>query len=187
METETIYIVGLGNPGKIYEKTRHNIGFMVLDQLAESQGVSFSTENKFKAEVCVWRAEQTNHYLIKPQGYMNLSGQSLAQIKSFYKAPTENFWIIHDDFDLPFGTIKATAGGSSSHRGVESISQLIGTQTKRLRVGIANSSLKNPLAAEDFVLGEFNTDEQAKLSAYIQTNTSLILKFIENGFEPGVY
>lgn len=150
-------IVGLGNPGKKYENTRHNMGFQVIDLLSSEYGINVD-KLKFKALVGEGRIADQKVILVKPQTYMNLSGESVREIMSFYKEPIENLIVVYDDIDLEVGTFRIRAKGSAgTHNGMRSvIYQLQNDNFPRIRVGIgkpANGDLIN------FVTGGVTKDE----------------------------
>ena len=141
-------IIGLGNPGQEYINNRHNIGFQILNELT----ADFKLEKKFKAEIF----KGDNFILAKPQTFMNNSGQAVKAIKTFFKIKPENIIIVHDDIDLPVGTIRITVGASSGgNNGVESIIKELGTKDFiRIRIGVANT-LRDKIPADKFVLQNF--------------------------------
>lgn len=170
-------IIGLGNPGLKYKKTRHNIGFMVLDALQKEHGFpKFKLNKKLKAETSQGSINSQEVLLAKPQTFMNSSGSSVALLSHYYK-PSELI-VIHDDFDLPLGEVKITENsGSAGHHGVESIIQNLKTNSfKRIRVGIRPTSIPGILKAEDFVLKKLSKEEQEeaikKACADLQTITA---------------
>ncbi|MFZ5810222.1 MAG: aminoacyl-tRNA hydrolase [Chloroflexota bacterium] len=152
-------IVGLGNPGKEYANSRHNIGFMVLDRLAGSFDQKF-TRLEHKAFVLKIKTPSRQLILAKPQTYMNLSGQSVSTLIRFYKVPLEKVLIVYDDIDLPFGVLRLRpAGGSAGHKGMQSIMDKLGSQEiPRLRIGVGRP--KGSKAAADYVLNDFTADEK---------------------------
>lgn len=169
-------IVGLGNPDKEYSETRHNIGFMFLDTLAKNIKASdFALEKKLLAETAVGKFNDQRVVLAKPQTFVNKSGEAVKKLKLFYKVPTKNIIIIHDDLDVPFGSTKLTPGsGSGGHKGVQSIIGHLKTEDiKRLKIGLANSKLKlarNQKSDQkrkeligDFVLSKFTPGEREQL------------------------
>ncbi len=170
-------IVGLGNPGLKFRKTRHNIGFRVLDAFQkENNFPKFRMNKKTKAEISKGTISGKEIMLVKPQGFMNNSGFSVKALGAFGapKAPSafnNSLIVIHDDFDLPFGEVKITENsGSAGHHGVESIIQALGTRDfKRLKIGIrpkietSGGSSPVNLKAEDFVLKKFSKDEEKQL------------------------
>jgi PTH1 family peptidyl-tRNA hydrolase len=120
-------IVGLGNPGSEYTQTRHNIGFMVADELANHYHASFSTDKKLKADIAKFEYRDESILIAKPQTYMNLSGDSVRLVMDYYKVALEDVWVLSDDLDLEFGTVRIRqGGGSGGHNGLRDIIQKIG-------------------------------------------------------------
>lgn len=157
-----ILIAGLGNPGVKYQHTRHNIGFDILDALAQALGIKFESFPKFDALVAKLPSKEI--FLIKPQTFMNLSGVAIAPMMNFYKITT--LLVIHDDLDLPLGCIRFKKGGSSGgHNGLKSIDNTFGNDYYRLRFGISRSE-KIPVI--DYVLQKFTTEESNKLPPLIE-------------------
>ena len=158
-------IVGLGNPGKKYEKTRHNVGFMILDELAED--AHWGKSKSVKAEYIKISLEGHNVELFKPQTFMNESGKAVAMAASKNGVKPENILIIHDDIDIPLGEIKIqTDRGAAGHNGIKSIIQHLGTQDfTRIRVGVKPS--RQVSDTSKFVLGRFGIFEKRKLSCAI--------------------
>ncbi|MBU2632149.1 aminoacyl-tRNA hydrolase [Patescibacteria group bacterium] len=206
-------IVGLGNPGDKYESTRHNLGFIIVDKFLKNfQKVNeegFKLNKKFKSEVIQieWSRRSTDEktntiekvVLVKPQTYMNVSGNAVGLISSFYKIDPDDIWIIHDDLDLPFGNLKIRKGGASAgHKGVESIIEALGTDKFwRIRVGIGNPHNKPRLDQRDskfkilkgklgevngYVLGKFYGAEKGRLREALKKT----VKAIEAGLEKGI-
>ena len=150
-------IIGLGNPGKEYENTRHNTGFMVLDRLSEKLNIEM-TQNKFKGLYGKSKYKGEDVILLKPQTYMNLSGESVRQVMDFFKINQEDILVIYDDLDMPVGKLRLRQSGSAGgHNGVKSIIAHVGTQSfQRIRVGID----KHPrIKVVDYVLGRFQKDK----------------------------
>ncbi len=135
---ETFLIVGLGNPGKDYAATRHNVGFMVINRLAKRLGVEWEASKKFTARLAKGRQDGNTVFLSKPQGFMNLSGQSVAPLAQYYQIPNGRVMVVVDDLDLPPGTIRIRGQGSSGgQKGLEDIISALGTQkVARCRIGI---------------------------------------------------
>lgn len=154
-------IVGLGNPGDKYKNTRHNIGFMFLDKIAEDQGLAWVFDKKFNALICEYISSNGDkYYLAKPQTYMNLSGSSVKKLVDYYDITLENLLVIHDEIDLEFGTTKMQKSrGDAGHNGVKDISNYLGSKDYwRLRVGIGRPAHSSE-EVSDFVLGKFNSDK----------------------------
>ena len=132
-------IVGLGNPGKEYENTRHNVGFMVADTIFKEYGFA-NFKDKFDGLIAEGKIEGEKVYLLKPHTFMNLSGNSVIKAANFYKILPENIIVIHDDMDLPIGKIKAKiGGGSGGHNGIKSIDAAITPNYNRIRIGIGHA------------------------------------------------
>ena len=155
-------IAGLGNPGERYRLTRHNIGFLVIDEITKNLSSSNINKSNFKAEVL----KSGNNLFVKPQTYMNNSGESIIAISDYYNIPNKDIIIIHDDLDLPFGTLKFKIdGGHGGHNGLKSIDSHIGKDYIRVRVGIGKPKDKANVAA--FVLSNFSKEELNKLQDII--------------------
>ena len=173
-------IVTLGNPGSKYSNTRHNAGFIFGDKLAEKLSCSFSQENKFKSEIAKGEYNSQAVWIIKPQTFMNLSGESLRAFINFYKTDIKDFLIVYDDISLPVGTIRFKANGSSGgHNGIKSIIQHIGTDVfDRLKIGIGPQPPF--MKAEDFVLGQFSQEQRTALDETLDKALEGVLFLIDN-------
>jgi PTH1 family peptidyl-tRNA hydrolase len=177
-----LLIFGLGNPGAKYQSTRHNVGFLVIDELAKQLGTAdLAFKEKFKAEL----VKTDSLVLAKPQTYMNQSGQAIRAILDFYQvkiaADIKNLYIIHDDLDIEFGQYKLQFGtGPKVHHGLQSIYQYLKTdQFWHVRVGIDNRAGDRSIPGEDFVLQNFTAAEQELLSSTIQhLATELVQRLI---------
>jgi len=156
-------IAGLGNPGDKYKNTRHNIGFLVIDEITKSLSLSSNINNSnFKALVI----KSSNNFFVKPQTFMNNSGESIVAIANYYDIENEHIIIIHDDLDLPFGTIKfKLGGGHGGHNGLRSIDEHIGKNYIRVRIGIGKPNEKKDVA--NFVLSDFSKEEFEHLNVII--------------------
>lgn len=168
-------IVGLGNPGKTYEKTRHNTGFLVLDEIAKQCGVS-SLQTKFKAQIATVVLNNENVILVKPQTFMNLSGEAVGEIARFYQISAAEVIVIYDDLDLPVGKVRLREKGSAGgHNGMKSIIQHLHTQEfPRIRVGID----KNPMIPTiDYVMGKIEKDKQVIYEKAIQHAAKAAIDF----------
>lgn len=174
-------IVGLGNPGKEYNNTRHNIGFFFLDSYAKSKNIEI-TKEKFNGKYVEFIQENEKIILLKPQSYMNLSGEVVQKFTSFYKIPVNDILIIHDDLDLPLGKWKIKLKGSSGgHNGLKNIEQHLNTQEyKRIKIGISNDKT---LDTKDYVLGKFNEAEQKQIENMKETIINMINDFLALDFE----
>ena len=162
--SESFLIAGLGNPGKAYELTRHNIGFMLIDALTQ-YFESSNYQKKFNSELANASLEKSKIFFAKPQTYMNKSGTSISEITRFYKIPITNIIVIHDDLDLEFLKIKVkTGGGDGGHNGLKSVDSMIGKNYSRLRIGIAHPGSQERV--NNYVLGKFKKDELEKIAAF---------------------
>ncbi len=175
-------IVGLGNPGREYRGNRHNVGFMVLDHLAEKLGTSFSRV-KMNALMTAVRYSDERLILIKPQTYMNLSGQTVSSYRHFYKLPLENLLVVYDDVDLPFETLRLKPdGGDAGQKGVHSIIEKLGTKSfPRLRVGIGRPPGRTPVSS--YVLQDFSGAEQELLPFVLDQASAAVLHFVDHGLQ----
>ena len=178
--TKPYLIVGLGNPGREYRNNRHNIGFMVLDQLAGRLDSSFS-RMKMDALMTAVRYKGQRIILIKPQSFMNLSGKAVASFVRFYKLPLENLLVVYDDVDLPFQTLRMKPdGGDAGQKGVQSIIQELGTKEfPRLRLGINRPPGR--MSVSSYVLLDFSDQEGETLPFVLDQAADAILAFIEMG------
>ncbi len=157
-------IVGLGNPGAEYEATRHNIGFMAVDQLAT--GTHFSS--KFQGLVAQATLAGEKLIFLKPQTYMNLSGKSVQAAASFYKIPPDHIIVLHDELDLPLGKIRIKqGGGANGHNGLKDIDQMLGVDYWRIRLGIGHPGDKAQVHGH--VLSRFSTDELPEVERTLKT------------------
>lgn len=159
-------IVGLGNPGEKYAKTRHNAGFIALDAYAEKEKLGgWTMKDKFKSEIIEFSHRRKKVLLAKPQTYMNHSGRAVEALKNFYKLDNDDITVIHDELDLPFGEVKKnTGGGSAGNNGIGSIIDLIGDDFHRVRIGI-RTNLADKKDSSDFVLSKLSDDEIQKIEA----------------------
>ena len=175
-------IVGLGNPDREYRGNRHNVGFMVLDQLAERLGTTFSRV-KMNAMMTAVRHGDERLILIKPQTFMNLSGQAVSSFARFYKLPLENLLVVYDDVDLPFETLRLKSnGGDAGQKGVRSTIKQLGTKEfPRLRVGIGRPPGRMPVSA--YVLQDFSKPEKELLPLVLDQGASAALHFIDHGLD----
>ena len=153
-------IVGLGNPGTAYTQTRHNIGFMVIDELCRRHTVHNVSKSSFDGELF----KMGGHFLLKPMTYMNLSGKSILAVKNFYKI--DDVIVIHDDLDLPFGALRfKKGGGHGGHNGLKSADSVITPDYIRVRMGIGKPQHKSQVA--DYVLHPFSSQEEVHLKEWI--------------------
>lgn len=170
-------IFGLGNPGKEYEKTRHNVGFLVLDELAKRYEGTFASKRSLEAEIAEAMIKGERVLLVKPQTFMNASSRTLLAVMSKYPITINDVLVVYDDADLPFGDVRYKESGSSAgHRGMESIIESLpkGTAVARIRVGIGRPSHPD-IALDEFVLGRWTEAESKTLPA---TTVSAIDKIL---------
>lgn len=172
---KTLLFVGLGNPGKEYDLTRHNIGFAVLDAFAEKNSFEPWTEKKdLKAITSQATLNDTRAILCKPQTFMNLSGEAVQAVAHFYKIPLESIIVVHDELDVDFGQIRMRTGGSAAgHNGIKSVTKHLGESYGRIRIGIGPKTPEQ-IDAADFVLQKFNTKEQENLVKLIRETNSIL-------------
>jgi len=162
-------IVGLGNPGTQYKDTRHNIGFKVIDRLVDDLDAQNISKSSFLGEL--YKSKQT--LLLKPLTFMNLSGESLAAVKNFYKIDIDDIVVVHDDIDLPFSALRfKQGGGHGGHNGLRSIDAHIGREYKRVRMGVGKPPHKSQVAS--YVLHDFSPEEMGQLSGWITHTTEAI-------------
>lgn len=182
---EVFLVVGLGNPGREYAATRHNIGFRIADHLAKTLGVRFSRQQNH-AFIAAGNRGEAKVVMAKPQTYMNLSGQSVAGLLRFYKVPLEHLLVCCDDIDLPFGALRVRAsGGSAGQRGMQSILESLSTkEVPRLRFGVGRPPGR--MDAADYVLREFNSEEEEALPPIIDTAVQAILTFLDSSLEEAI-
>jgi len=166
-------IAGLGNPGSEYEKTRHNAGFWFIDQLVSQYNLTLKNESKFLGEVAKFNSPSGNIWLLKPMTFMNRSGQSIARLAQFYKIKPEQILIVHDELDLPPGSVKLKqSGGHGGHNGLrDSIAQL-GKNFYRLRLGIGHPGNKEQVVG--FVLGKTPQSDKQLIESAIDKSIDSI-------------
>ncbi len=176
-----LVIAGLGNPGRKYENTKHNMGFLVMDAFAEKNGIKIR-KIKHKALVGEGIVAGKKILLVKPQTYMNLSGESLREVVQYYDIEPEELMVVYDDVDIPMGSIRMRKKGSAgSHNGMKSIIyQLQFDDFPRLRVGIGKEKKGDMV---DFVLTGFSKEESAKIREAIETSVSALECWIERGID----
>ncbi|MBI9047018.1 MAG: aminoacyl-tRNA hydrolase [Anaerolineaceae bacterium] len=177
-----ILIIGLGNPGREYKESRHNVGFMAIDAMMKHWGVSML---RVQSKAIIGKERRSNQQIIlgKPQTFMNLSGQSVAPLVRFYKVPQENLMVIHDDMDLPFGVIRIRkAGGSAGQKGLNSIIEQLGSQDfPRMRIGIGKPPGR--MSGADYVLQRFSKNEVSDLDFIMPHIVEAVETFIKSGIE----
>ncbi|KKR56672.1 MAG: Peptidyl-tRNA hydrolase [Candidatus Curtissbacteria bacterium GW2011_GWA1_40_47] len=171
-------IVGLGNPGVKFEKTRHNLGFMVMDFFAGNKGLSWQYNSDFSSHY----AKDAELVIAKPTTYVNQSGIAVASICRYFRVDLSDLLVIHDDLDLPFGKIRLTYGSSSAgHRGIESIIENLGMEFTRLRIGIGRPL--ESIDPEKYVLQKFSTEENKQLPKIIEKSTEAIKSYLDLGID----
>jgi len=173
-------IFAQGNPGKQYERTRHNSGFMVVDTLAAKESAPWHTDTKFKADIAEVQLADEKVLLVKPLSYYNETGQVARSVIDFYKVdPSADLLVIHDELALPFGTIRVREKGSDAgNNGIKSLNAHLGHDYSRIRIGVWNEK-RDLMDDADFVLSKFSADETKQLDDLIDTKIiSLIKDFI---------
>lgn len=175
-------ILGLGNIGKEYENTHHNVGFMALDRVALSNKLEFKLEKKFNAFVAEYIYNGEKHLLIKPTTYMNNSGIAIRQVIDYYKKDISELLVIYDDLDLPLGNIRIRKTGSAGgHNGMKSIIAHLGSQNfNRVRVGIKKGKEVDTI---DYVLSKFSKKELETMNVTLDKMPNLIDDFLKNGID----
>ncbi|WP_438472251.1 aminoacyl-tRNA hydrolase [Rhodococcus erythropolis] len=183
MSTDTALVIGLGNPGPQYEKTRHNVGFMVAGTLAGRMGGKFNVHKKSGAEIVEGRLAGRRVILGKPRSYMNLSGGAVAGLARFFSVDAANIIVVHDELDLDFGTIRLKlGGGEGGHNGLRSISSSLTTKDYlRTRVGIGRPPGRMDPA--DYVLKPFSSTERKELDLVCEEAADAVELLLELGLE----
>jgi PTH1 family peptidyl-tRNA hydrolase len=180
-------IVGLGNPEPKYNLTRHNVGFLLLDHVADQLGASWQDKSKFKGQIAETVIGGEKAILLKPTTYYNLTGEAAKAVADFYKlAPEQDVLVLHDELALPFGTLRTRLSGSDAgNNGIKSLIAHIGPNFARIRVGIANEFAARQDAA-DFVLGRFTQTEQETMGDVARHALTFIEDFVhhEKEFSP---
>lgn len=178
-EQERFLIVGLGNPGREHRANRHNIGFMAVDRLAERYGISMGKVQN-KAITGNGRIGAQSVILVKPQTYMNRSGDAVGPLARFYKVPPANVLVVYDELDLPFGSVRLREkGGSGGHNGMKSLINHLGSDFPRLRLGIGRPPGRMPPSA--WVLQDFGKDESETANAMLDTAVAAVETFLSDG------
>ena len=166
-------IVGLGNPGDKYQGTRHNVGFDVIDALARQEGLKL-TDQKFRSDYTIWRVGDEKVLLVKPYTFMNLSGEAVLPLMSYYNISPDELVVVYDDLDLEPGKLRLRQSGSAGgHNGVKIIIEILGTQDfKRVKIGIGRPQYGRKVV--DHVLQRFDTDDRALIEQKIDQTTGLL-------------
>lgn len=184
-QNKSVLIVGLGNMGKEYVDTRHNIGFAAVDALASSQDFDGWTVKKdLKCQIASGTVADTRVTLVKPTTMMNLSGEAVQAVANFYKIQPSHIVVVHDELDVAFGQIRTRIGGSSAgNNGIKSVTQHMGPDYGRVRIGIGP---KKPaqMDSADFVLAKFSEEDQKQMKNLLQEATAILSEYIHAGQLP---
>lgn len=173
---KTLLLVGLGNPGSEYDHTRHNIGFVCIDEFAAKNPDigSWMEKKDLKSLVASGQMGDTRVIAIKPTTFMNLSGEAVQAVMNFYKIQLHQVVVVHDELDVPFGQIRMrTGGGAAGHNGIKSVSQLIGEDYGRIRIGIGPKQPEQ-IDSADFVLQKFSADELSHMPELTREVTAVL-------------
>ncbi len=178
-------VVGLGNPGEAYAKTRHNAGFMVVDKISDAFSIALEKQ-KFDARFGIGSVDDVKIVLAKPMAYMNRSGPQVQKIAGYFRILCEDMLVVHDDIDLAFGRLKIKEkGGDGGHRGVRSIIDAFGGgDFTRLRIGVGRPDAEK--GASDYVLGKFSLEERKVLSQIITSAKDAIVTILCKGTKEGM-
>lgn len=181
---EPLLVVGLGNPGPTYAKTRHNLGFMVADVLAARIGSAFKVHKRSGAEVVTGRLAGTSVVLAKPRCYMNESGRQVGPLAKFYSVPPQQIVVIHDELDIDFGRIRLKiGGGEGGHNGLRSVASALGSKDfHRVRIGVGRPPGRKDPAA--YVLENFSATERAEVPTIVEQAADATELLIAQGLEP---
>lgn len=174
-------IVGLGNPGMEYVKTRHNAGFLLIDRLCEKLDLTLD-KSKCKAIYGIYRHKGEKIIIAKPQTYMNLSGQAVTSLMHFYDVVTEDLIVVHDDLDLPLGKLRLRSQGSSGgQKGMGNIIDLLGTsKINRMRIGISNDK---QIDTKDYVLGRFSSEDEKVLDEVLERGADALIYAFDHDYD----
>jgi PTH1 family peptidyl-tRNA hydrolase len=175
-------IVGLGNPGREYEATRHNAGFWVVDELARRHGGTFRREPRFAAELARIKLAGADCWLVKPQDFMNNSGRVTAAVALFYKAAVEAVLVVHDELDLPAGELRLKkGGGAGGHNGLKDLIAHFGDAFWRLRIGVGHPGVRELVTP--WLLGRLGAAERAPIDQCVPAAADIITVLLEQGAE----
>jgi PTH1 family peptidyl-tRNA hydrolase len=183
---KTVLLVGLGNPGKEYDLTRHNVGFLCLDEFVgkTEEMQAWVAKKDLKCHLSTGRISDTRVLAIKPTTFMNLSGEAVQAVMRFYNITLDQVVVIHDELDIDFGQIRMRRGGSSAgHNGIKSVTEHLGEDYGRIRIGIGP---KKPtrIKSEDFVLQKFSLDEQQQLPNLLREINAILSEYLYGGELP---
>ena len=185
-QNKTVLLVGLGNVGGKYDGTRHNIGFFAIDHFVAGmeEMESWIEKKDLKCYVSKGRVGDTQVIAVKPTTYMNLSGEAVQAVSHFYKITLSSTVVIHDELDIPFGQIRLRVGGSSAgNNGIKSVSQAIGEDYGRIRIGVG-PKVPEQMDSADFVLQKFGTEQQAQLGNLTREVNAILTEYIYAGQLP---
>lgn len=175
-------IVGLGNPGDKYSKTRHNAGFWFVDELAHRKGATFKSEAKFSGEVCKLNIAGQAVWLLKPTTFMNRSGLAAKQISSFYKIAVDEVIVVHDELDLSPGTVRLKSGGGhGGHNGLRDLHAQLGKEYWRLRIGIGHPGDRNKVV--DYVLSNASKADEIEIMNTIERTANHIDEIVSGDMQ----
>lgn len=179
---KTLLIVGLGNIGKEYEGTRHNIGFAAVDRFVKDSGFpAWINKQDLKCHFTSTQLGDTKVIAIKPTTLMNLSGQAVQAVANFYKISPDKILVVHDELDVPFGQIRTRLGGSSAgHNGIKSVTQHVGEDYGRVRIGIG-PKLHAQQDSADFVLAKFSKEQESQLNSLTKEASAIISEYAYSG------
>jgi PTH1 family peptidyl-tRNA hydrolase len=181
-QNKTVLVVGLGNIGKQYDNTRHNIGFAAVDHFASTNEFpAWIAKKDLKCHLASHTLGDTRVILIKPTTFMNLSGEAVQATAAFYKIDPEKIVVVHDELDIPFGQIRTRIGGSSAgHNGVKSVTQQMGEQYGRVRIGVGPKDHPEQDSA-DFVLARFAKEQEAQLPDLLRESSAILSEYVYGG------
>jgi len=176
-------IVGLGNPGSKYDQTRHNAGFWFIDELSRAFHANPLPESKFHGDACKAHIGGQDVWLLKPDTFMNLSGQAISALSRFYKIPVEQILVVHDELDLPPGTVRLKRGGGhGGHNGLrDTIEKMSSKDFARLRIGIGHPGDKSRV--HDYVLHQATRDEQIEIESSIDRAVKVLEKVVNGEWD----
>lgn len=184
-QNKSVLIVGLGNIGREYDGTRHNIGFEAIDHFVSKQDFPGWVEKKdLKCYLTSGQLGETKVYVMKPTTFMNLSGQAVRAVVDFYKINPQSVVVVHDELDIPFGQVRTRTGGSpAGHNGIKSVSGTIGEQYGRVRIGIG-PKLHEQQDSADFVLAKFSKEQETQIPYLLQETTAILSEYVYGGQLP---
>jgi PTH1 family peptidyl-tRNA hydrolase len=176
-------VIGLGNPGEVYRNTRHNLGFWLLDKIAEKGNVKFKNSREYHADHSIMPYKESNILLIKPMTFMNESGRYLLSILNYFRCPLANVILIHDELTLPLGELKISKNrGAGGHNGVSSVISALGSSFTRFRIGIGKKSFPQ-MKLSDFVLSKLTSEECTLLEQEKDNFNNALFSIFDNGVD----